>query len=174
MKRYLTVSLLAIASVILLACSSTAQERTVADFTKSLADFEAAEPVVVDNNFDDDEELKGLTRLTIARFTSKSAQKDDPKTFARIILMVFEYDTEASAMAVLRAIPENAQDEMRKEPEMNFVVGSKFYKLIGACMLGDRWDPITKKLTDAVFGKGKMPDRYVSIECGGKVTVGGV
>jgi len=175
MKRHLFLCLFAAASVFFFACSSTAQDKTVADFTKSLTDFTAAEPVVVENNFDDDEEeLKDVTRLTISRFTSKAAQKDDPSTFARVVLMVFEYKSEASAMAVLRAIPENAEDEMRKEPELNFVVGSKFYKLIGACMLGDRWDQITKKLTDAVFGKGKSPDRSVSIACGGNVTVSGL
>ena len=174
MRRHLLATFFAVASVFLLACASTAQDRSIANFTKSLTDFNAAEPVVVENNFDDDEEeLKDLARLTIVRFTSKTAQKDDPKTFARVVLMVFDYQTEASAMAVLRAIPENAEDEMRKEPELNFVVGSKFYKLIGACMLGDRWDPITTKLTDAIFGKGKSPDHSVSIACGGTVTLNG-
>jgi hypothetical protein len=74
----------------------------------------------------------------------------------------------------LRSVPADAEEEMRKEPEFNFVDGTILYKLVGGCVIGtERWDQIEKKLTDAVLGKGKSPDSFTKIECGGNVKVSG-
>ncbi len=174
MKRPSPAILILLFGVLLIACPAAAQDKSLQDFSKSLTEFTANAPEEIENTLaNDDEDLKGLKKLTILRFSSKKPVQ--PDTYAKVVLMVFEYETRDLAMTAMRSVVKDAEEEMRKEPEFNFVDGTKFYKLIGPCLLSeDKWNPIETKLTDAVSGKGKKPSAFVRIACGGKMTVDGI
>jgi len=154
--------------------STAQQESPETRFSSSLSDYTASEPVAVDEIPDDEDELIGVKSISIHRFKSKKPVSTYPTTYGSIALIVLEYGDPASATAALGKVPAGAEEEMRKSPELNFVNGAKLYRLIGACLLSaENWQAIEEKLTDAVFSKGKAPEMFVSIACGGKVTVSG-
>lgn len=143
-------------------------------FATSLTDYASSDPVIVDEVPDDEEEFEGVKSVAIHRFKSKKPVSSNPDTFATLALIILEYEDAPAAKAALGKVPAGVEEEMRKSPELDFVSGARLYRLIGACALSDEnWKAVETKLTNAVFGTGKIPENWVRIACGGNVSVSG-
>ena len=151
----------------------TAQDPTPEQkFAASLNDYTASKPVIVNEVPEDEEELAGVKSVKVLRFKSNKPVSANPDTYATLALIVLEYEDANSAFSALGNVPSVAEEELRKSPELDFVSGSRIYRLVGACALSEEnWKGVEQKLIDAVLGPGKAPERWVRIACGGNVSV---